>query len=910
MGTQFAIRRASFFRFHFSREIDEETWCGRKSRYEPLGSPTKAPRRAMVGSPTKVPGDGSAAGSAEREHEKERPRNSDRTSKRRTRRSSSSSSTSRAAAPTTIEPGERSKEGEVGRKKASARDKTKGNGRSVPPDSGSAPVPDVDESTDADDKGGKKGKGRHRRTSDSHSAGSSRRSSVRKSGKGAAIVSSDVVEIHPMVDRASAAPVARASPSSEQGPAKRKRRRSSNSMTTDDENHDGKQGEDEKSRCGDDEKRSNLVADSLVPSQAFPAALHRETLLEDEQPVTPASEPGAEQHQQRIEVGTSDVIVENNVLGRERSCRGGGEERSTSSHGKAHLGRKTRRTRRREEAALKEDTHGTGNDGYGTEEGALGTHRTRSTTEGRPRRNRTTEHESLSTGLGVKVIDGGATKQLVLTVGDAVGGKSGSSSDRSRGANASSKPRSGNSRRSNPAQHVDAPLQHREQNHRRRRRQFPLDPEEQERSRAFRDNFAAAVLAKGEDTVDPLRSTERYENLVDKAAPPAEYPQTPPATPPAWSSEATKDQPGQANHRHLEHPLAFSGIGKAPTCRSTTSPSESPRVAPSFSIVQETANTTNISNRQLISHGPASNKLEDTSMSGGNQGGPSPTPSTSSISSSSSVLGRAVHDRTAKYVTRQASFHDDIPGNYVDLNSPLGEEGGEKNERGTAVSISPANKTDSDPVFISSREPTDTVRGTRRNDHDHGEGVIRSGPAERTRASSNPEVGGRIDLLAALPTDSTDVQAGCLRGQGESGLANPSQQQGLGQRGTRPLSQEGFPGSRFEEDDEVARDLVHFRTDLSRRLASGDRPELFFLRPNESLAITRIEGSGRLLVTVREEEGAAALVAVDGAIVYDSAAHFGQAAVQVGHGSWSPLCQSSVLVLQMNYIHRDAVCVR
>ncbi|CAM9971703.1 unnamed protein product, partial [Hapterophycus canaliculatus] len=77
-------------------------------------------------------------------------------------------------------------------------------------------------------------------------------------------------------------------------------------------------------------------------------------------------------------------------------------------------------------------------------------------------------------------------------------------------------------------------------------------------------------------------------------------------------------------------------------------------------------------------------------------------------------------------------------------------------------------------------------------------------------------------------------------------------------------------------------DLVHFRTDASRHLVSGERPALFFLRPNENLAVTRIKGSGRLLVTLREEAGAE-VVAVDGAIVHDSAAHFGDAAIHTDH---------------------------
>ncbi|CAN0351128.1 unnamed protein product, partial [Ectocarpus sp. 12 AP-2014] len=46
---------------------------------------------------------------------------------------------------------------------------------------------------------------------------------------------------------------------------------------------------------------------------------------------------------------------------------------------------------------------------------------------------------------------------------------------------------------------------------------------------------------------------------------------------------------------------------------------------------------------------------------------------------------------------------------------------------------------------------------------------------------------------------------------------------------------------------------------------------------------TRIEGTGRLLVTLREEAGSAAAVVIDGATVHDSAAHFGHEAVQTDH---------------------------
>lgn len=71
----------------------------------------------------------------------------------------------------------------------------------------------------------------------------------------------------------------------------------------------------------------------------------------------------------------------------------------------------------------------------------------------------------------------------------------------------------------------------------------------------------------------------------------------------------------------------------------------------------------------------------------------------------------------------------------------------------------------------------------------------------------------------------------------------------------------------------------HFRTDFSRHLSHGDQPALFFLRSNEGLAIIRVEGNGRLLMTLREEAGAR--VMVDRAVVHDSAAHFAQDATLV-----------------------------
>lgn len=75
--------------------------------------------------------------------------------------------------------------------------------------------------------------------------------------------------------------------------------------------------------------------------------------------------------------------------------------------------------------------------------------------------------------------------------------------------------------------------------------------------------------------------------------------------------------------------------------------------------------------------------------------------------------------------------------------------------------------------------------------------------------------------------------------------------------------------------------LLHFRSDFTRQLADGNRPAIFFLRSNEGLAVTRVEGSGRLLVTLRVEAGEGVLV--DDAIVYDSAADFAHSATLVSH---------------------------
>ena len=892
----------------------------------------------MTGSScAKVSGDGSAAVSAEREQGvgKTESRISDRTGKPRTHRrsrSSSSGSSGVAATTTAVETGDRRTEEREERKHKRASDKSKRNERSVP--TASAPVPDAKESTPwspmskAADKGEKKSKERHRRTSESRSSVSPRRRSVSKPSKDGGLdrsspPSSDFVEAQQVVNAASSSG---APPSPGQGPKQRKRRRSSSAMVTDVEDVDGKEEEEEK-RSGvtrratahpskanaertcsrpdasppsgddDDERRSNLVADGAALAHNFPAevaannVLHRATLLEDEQ----ASEPGEGHHQHPIEVATSDSRSRSGVLGKEGSCKGGGGEEGSASQGTTRLGRKTNGTRRREETVLKENAHEVGNR-YGTEDGASATtHRTNSTREGLPRRKRTVEHPSVSTGLGVKVIDGGNTKQLVLTAGDAVAerGNSGSSSDRSRGANTSpSKPWSGNSRR-RMSQYVDTHLHHQEKDHRRRRRHLPQDPEEKERSRAFRDNFAAVVLQQGETAANPLRSMERSEDITDEATPRADHLQTPPA----GSSVATKDQPGPVRRRHLQHQPRVFRTDKIPTC--TASSAEGPRMAPSFSIVQETttistdtatANTNN-TKHQPLPHAPfpSSNQLPDGSTSGEKQGDTLHSPvhsASSSSSSSSSVLGRAVHDRTAKYVMRQTSFHEDLPDNCVDLNSPLEEEGGkrgEKNEAGAAITSPSAKETNGDPVVASSsQQPPDLVRGNSRG-HDHPNvKEVTDGPAERTRASSNPEAGGRAELLASSSIRSTDVQATCLREEDESASVDLNQQQGLGPVRARPLSRERSAGGSLEEDGELARDLVHFRTDVSRHLVSGERPELFFLRPNESLAVTRIEGAGRLLVTVREEEGVAAAVAVDGAIVYDSAAHFGHAAVQVG----------------------------
>lgn len=120
-------------------------------------------------------------------------------------------------------------------------------------------------------------------------------------------------------------------------------------------------------------------------------------------------------------------------------------------------------------------------------------------------------------------------------------------------------------------------------------------------------------------------------------------------------------------------------------------------------------------------------------------------------------------------------------------------------------------------------------------------------------------------------------------------------------------------GLRGAEDDGPAdaETLLHFRSDISRHIVAGDRPVLFFLRPNEGLTVARVEGTGRLLVTLREEAGDAILV--DGAVVYDSAAHFGQSATSVSSTELCSLSASSsdegidgtcrLVFLAQTYVH-------
>lgn len=871
----------------------------------------------MVGaSSVELPGEGSAAGSAKQEESKRVEKASSR--KRQTPRSN--------AAAEARGPGDQRKKEEKRGGKSTERERLEKSGQSRSRRSSSSAAP-ADETKRADEPsalpsspstarsttvkaegeyGQKKKKERRRRSDESPSSVSSRAPTVRKSSKDGSnrrqrssqSPSSDITLVEAKAREATAAPASRA-PSSAKGPKRRKRSSSSKAVLVNgDYDKDNEREEPPRiqqttvpsgmtdvervatppcSGTGSKDTRSHAVAAPCydIPTAAVEANNRKECALEDKPPVTPLADTEAEYNELPAEGSTIATQSKNGILRTELSCVHAGAEGSAPEGG-VRLGRDEGSAGRRGEEAAQESVPATSKRA-GTDD-ALSRSRRRSTTEERPRRPRVATEPSPSTALGVKVIDEGDTKHLVLTAGQTTAGegKSGSGSDRSRGGTSSSRRRNRGGSRSSPAQHVHVYSQRQER-----------------RAEKFRENFETTVPARGGDIENPTPQRSEYltdafeqttvvrDDVVGRVA--SQAPQA------ERSKVEEKQQSEPTNDHHPEHPLMFSREVETPACKAPScpaSPSKSSScMAPSFSI--STNGSTNDHARESGTPPPYNKRpslhhatpLPDTRIPGNGPRGTQSSPTSSTTSSSSSPLrGRPVSDRTAKYVTHQASFHTDISDHYVDLNSPLGTvrgergTGGEESKMGVATSSPPAEKSihrDNAPVVSSSRPPPDMVWETSTRD---GHQKVSCGAAPESTMGKTEEV------FASSLTPSAAIPVGSLAG-GDGNAHSDSNQPG---RAVRDATQDRLADGSEEDADGSARDLLHFRTDAPRHLVCGGRPELFFLRPNESLAVTRIEGSGRLLVTVREEAGAAAVVVVDRAIVHDSAAHFGHAAVQVG----------------------------
>lgn len=542
--------------------------------------------------------------------------------------------------------------------------------------------------------------------------------------------------------------------------------------------------------------------------------------------------------------------------------------------------------------------------------------------------------------LSVEVIDRGAMKQLVLSADDttAMMGRPKIGRDRSSPTPSS---RDGSSKGPR-TQHVDVRSPGQGQKLLHRRRPFPRETGEEERtwdtgeekrSKEFRDTFTTAVLAGVEDKTHPADAGLGAAADQDKRTRPT-CRQTPPTARPSQAKERPSQQAPPRHHDdHRRRSPRISGHRKT-GADCAGSRDSSPRMAPSFSVLQNTEDRGQPrapSPRMKIDVPP------EISFSRGNLVG---AESSSSTSSSSSALGRPGPERTAMYISQQESFHADLSDDFAGLNSPVGElcgkggreaggsrRGGRAGDDGNAKGDQPrvasletgtiTSRTgaicgsSSAPTVDDARPATSgsctgtlaphemqqeqaatpmaaTKRPSPEAMWERRTGGERNGRQEVTTGAA-PGVGASINAApVGDPKPPPSMHPNKIHeavAEREEGRIS-SDPDGVGQleRGaTPPLSQvrSDEPNEHAEEGCcRAGKDLVHFRTDVSRHLVSGERPVLFFLRHNENLAVTRVEGAGRLLMTLREEAGAE-VVAVDGAIVHDSAAHFGDAAINV-----------------------------
>lgn len=725
----------------------------------------------------------------------------------------------------------------------------------------------------------------------------------------------------------SAVPAAHASHAL-QDSKRRKRGRSSRTLST--ENVDG--GGDEETRTApstgatadktyccpnatsfttgkrDDDSRSESVV-----------AQNRDLLLADKgQPETKPATPRvqSDEHPAKIMVAGGHTQGSANTLGEELKGGRGVKEPKASSRERDDLNRRHRSERRRGDGGTQGEKI---SESDGSEGGGVASRRQRrSTTDERPEEKQAVARRvnlSPSSALGVHVVDRGATKQLVLTANDAAAGESkpGSSSDRSRDSATSVRDkRSTRSSRTRKAEDGDADSHRQERKQRHRRRQNPSGSGQEEPSRSFQGNFATAVVVRSEgNTAYPPLSKERSDGRTDQTAKGGSHQKEPLGHAVSAAMESMENRFRDSADNCETKPFELSKANKnmpASPAAGTASPPRHALLAPSFSIVEDTKGSTDVT------------PPPDIPPSEGDPWGDGGSPLTARSASS---LGRLVPERTARYVLQQESFHADIPDGYIDLASPVRKLGSAEEEaaRGPpadhtshlAVAAGP-NKTQREtegtpPTGSLSLTPSEVVwRSSGSNCGRKGgrEEEYAGRTERRPRASSNPvPIGGdlgssgqtkgtggqeqKLDELS-LPTRWTPIEACSL--VAEDGKARSDQNERRYERGaTPPLSQvrsESMlrgsprePTGNLEGDGGAGGDLMLFRTDVSRHLVSGEQPALFFLRPSENLAVTRIKGTGRLLVTLREEAGSAAAVVIDGATVHDSAAHFGHEAIQV-----------------------------
>lgn len=641
-------------------------------------------------------------------------------------------------------------------------------------------------------------------------------------------------------------------------------------------------------------------------------------LAEKGQPETKPATPRVQcdEHPAKIMVAGSHTQGSANTLVGGLNGGRGVKDAKASSQERDALDRRHSSRRRRGDG---EAQGGKINESDGSEGGGVVSRRQRSsTTDERPKEKQAVARRvslSPSSALGVHVVDRGATKQVVLTANDPAAGESkpGSSSDRSRDSTTSVRnKRCTRSSRVHKAEKSDAHSHHQEKKQLHRRRQNPSGSGQEEPSLSFQGNFATAVMVRCEgNTVHPPITKERSYDRTDQTSKRGSYQQEPLGHAVSLAMESMEKNRHRDSAYNCEtKPVELSKTNKnvpVSSAADTASPPRHALLAPSFSVVEDT--------KGVVTPPP------DIPPSEGDPWGDCGSPLTARSASS---LGRLVPERTARYVLQQESFHADIPDGYIDLASPVRklERAEEEAARGPpadrsshwAVAAGP-NKTQREtertpPTGFLSLTPSEVVWGRSSSDCGRKSGR-EEGSADCTerkpRASSNPvPTGGdlgpsgrtkggggqeaKLDELS-LPTRWRPIEA-CYLAE-EDGKARSDQNERRHERGvTPPLSQarsesvlRGSPreptGNNLEGDGGADGDMMLFRTDVSRHLVSGEQPALFFLRPSESLCVTRIEGIGRLLVTLREEAGSAAAVVIDGATVHDSAAHFGHEAIQV-----------------------------